>query len=71
MLQASALITDQGGRNSHAAILGRELGLLCVVGCIDATTKLLDVDRVRVICDQAVGKVLPAATAARNSGQYA
>ncbi len=68
MLQASALITDQGGRNSHAAILGRELGLLCVVGCIDATTKLLEVDRVQVICDQGVGKVLPAATAARNSG---
>lgn len=68
MLQASALITDQGGRNSHAAILGRELGLLCVVGCIDATIKLLEVDRVRVICDQGVGKVLPAATAARNSG---
>ena len=68
MLQASALITDQGGRNSHAAILGRELGLLCVVGCIDATTKLLEVDRVRVICDQGVGKVLPAATADRHSG---
>jgi pyruvate,water dikinase len=68
MLQASALITDQGGRNSHAAILGRELGLLCVVGCSDATTKLLHEDRVRVICHQGVGKVLPAAPAARNSG---
>jgi pyruvate,water dikinase len=68
MLQASALITDQGGRNSHAAILGRELGLLCVVGCIDATTKLLHEDHVRVICDQGVGKVMPADTAARNSG---
>jgi pyruvate,water dikinase len=68
MLQASALITDQGGRNSHAAILGRELGLLCVVGCIDATTMLLNVDRVRVICDQGVGKVLAATTGAGDSG---
>lgn len=29
---ASAIVTDRGGRTSHAAIVSRELGLPCVVG---------------------------------------
>jgi pyruvate,water dikinase len=57
MLVASALVTEQGGRNSHAAILSRELGLLCVVGCADATTKLLNVQRVRVACEHGLGTI--------------
>jgi len=57
MLQASALITEQGGRNSHAAILSRELGLLCIVGCADATTVLQGVEHVRLVCKNGVGEV--------------
>ncbi|CAB4556234.1 unannotated protein [freshwater metagenome] len=57
MLEASALVTEHGGRTSHAAILSRELGLLCVVGCADATTKLLDVQRVRVACEHGLGTI--------------
>ena len=37
MKMASAIITDKGGRTSHAAIVSRELGIPCVVGCENAT----------------------------------
>lgn len=42
MKKASAIITDQGGQTSHAAIVSRELGVPCVVGTKEATTKLKD-----------------------------
>lgn len=32
MKKASAIVTDQGGMTSHAAIVSRELGIPCVVG---------------------------------------
>lgn len=34
---ASAIVTNRGGRTSHAAIVSRELGLPCIVGTNDAT----------------------------------
>ncbi len=34
---ASAIVTDKGGRTSHAAIVSRELGIPCVVGTENAT----------------------------------
>ena len=37
---ASAIVTDKGGRTSHAAIVSRELGIPAIVGSGDATTKL-------------------------------
>ena len=37
---ASAIVTDQGGRTSHAAIVSRELGIPAIVGCIKATTRI-------------------------------
>jgi pyruvate,orthophosphate dikinase len=33
MIVARAVITEQGGATSHAAVVGRALGLPCVVGC--------------------------------------
>lgn len=33
MKKASAIVTEKGGRTSHAAIVSRELGLPAVVGC--------------------------------------
>ncbi len=35
MLVAEAVITEQGGPTSHAAVVSRALGLPCVVGCGD------------------------------------
>lgn len=40
MKKASAIITDQGGQTSHAAIVSRELGIPCVVGTEKATKTL-------------------------------
>ena len=40
MKQASGIVTDEGGATSHAAIVSRELGIPCVVGTKEATTKL-------------------------------
>ena len=37
---ASAIITDKGGRTSHAAIVSRELGIPCIVGSEKATKVL-------------------------------
>jgi pyruvate, water dikinase len=38
--RASAVVTNQGGRTCHAAIVSRELGIPCVVGTGDATEVL-------------------------------
>jgi phosphoenolpyruvate synthase/pyruvate phosphate dikinase len=40
MQQASAIVTDKGGRTCHAAIVSRELGVPCVVGTGNATAKI-------------------------------
>jgi pyruvate,water dikinase len=40
MKRAAAIVTDEGGRTCHAAIVSRELGIPCVVGSEAATTTL-------------------------------
>ncbi|MFC5269986.1 phosphoenolpyruvate synthase [Adhaeribacter terreus] len=40
--KATAIITDQGGRTSHAAIVAREVGAVAVVGCGNATQSIQD-----------------------------
>ncbi|KKT66589.1 MAG: Phosphoenolpyruvate synthase [Candidatus Woesebacteria bacterium GW2011_GWA2_44_33] len=40
MKKAVAIVTDQGGQTSHAAIVSRELGVACVVGTQNATKKI-------------------------------
>lgn len=41
MKKSAAIITDQGGLTSHAAIISRELGVPCVVGTLTATSVLI------------------------------
>jgi pyruvate,water dikinase len=50
MKRAAAIVTDHGGRTSHAAIVSRELGVAAVVGCGDATGKLSDGQEVTISC---------------------
>ncbi|SDY99928.1 Tryptophan 2,3-dioxygenase [Amycolatopsis xylanica] len=51
-LVAAAVITERGGSTSHAAVVGRQIGLPCVVGCGDGVIenlvgKLVTVDGTR------------------------
>ncbi|HEY5600575.1 MAG TPA: phosphoenolpyruvate synthase [Patescibacteria group bacterium] len=55
MRKATAVVTDKGGRTSHAAIVSRELGIPAVVGTEQATDKLKEGQIVTV--DGANGKV--------------
>ncbi len=50
MKQAAAIVTDHGGRTSHAAIVSRELGLPAVIGTGRATSTLNSGDLVTVSC---------------------
>ena len=55
MKRASAIITNKGGRTSHAAIVARELGTVAVVGCGDATATIQNGQEITVSCSE--GKV--------------
>lgn len=50
MKKAAAIVTDKGGRTSHAAIVSRELGVPAVVGTGNATNKLHTGDIVTIDC---------------------
>jgi len=54
---ASAIVTDQGGRTCHAAIVSRELGIPCIVGTGNGTTTLKDGQAVTVSCVGGQGTV--------------
>ncbi|HEY9602461.1 MAG TPA: phosphoenolpyruvate synthase [Allocoleopsis sp.] len=50
MKKASAIVTNQGGRTCHAAIIARELGIPAIVGCGDATEVLKTGQEVTISC---------------------
>jgi pyruvate,water dikinase len=50
MRLASAIVTEQGGKTSHAAIVSRELGTPCVVGAVNARKLLKNGEHVTVSC---------------------
>ncbi len=50
MARATALVTNRGGRTCHAAIVARELGVVAVVGCGDATERIKTGDMLTVDC---------------------
>ena len=54
MQRAAAVVTDEGGMTSHAAIVSRELGVPSVVGATDATEMLSDGQEVTVDGDKGV-----------------
>jgi pyruvate,water dikinase len=47
---ASAIVTNSGGRTSHAAIVSRELGIPCIVGTGNATSAIKDGKSVTISC---------------------
>ncbi len=48
MSKAKAIITEEGGLLSHAAIVSRELGIPCIVGVKEATKILKDDQEVKL-----------------------
>lgn len=64
MKRAAAIVTDHGGRTSHAAIVSRELGVPAIVGCGDATHLLHDEQDVTVSCAEGDEGYVYAGTAA-------
>jgi rifampicin phosphotransferase len=55
---AQAIITDEGGVTSHAAIVSRELGIPCIIGTKIATQVLKDGDEVEVDADKGIVRIL-------------
>lgn len=58
MSRAAAIVTDEGGITSHAAIVSRELGIPCIVGTGNATKVLKNGEFVEVDADKGTVKKL-------------
>ncbi len=54
--KAAAIVTDEGGISSHAAIVAREMNIPCIIGTKIATQVLKDGDRVEVDATKGVVK---------------
>jgi pyruvate,water dikinase len=59
MKRAAAIVTDSGGRTSHAAIVSRELGIPAIVGAHDATEKVKTGDIITVDVSSSEGRIYP------------
>ena len=58
MKKAAAIVTNEGGITSHAAIISRELGIPCIIGTKIATEVLRDGDLVEVNANHGVVRML-------------
>lgn len=56
--KASAVITDEGGLTSHAAVVSREMKLPCIIGTKTASKILKDGDLVEVDANNGIVKIL-------------
>ena len=56
--KAGAIITDEGGMTSHAAIISREFNIPCIIGTKIATQVLKDGDMVEVDADKGIVKII-------------
>jgi pyruvate,water dikinase len=50
--QVGGIVTNKGGRTSHAAIVARELGVPAVVGCGNATIEITNDETITLSCAQ-------------------
>ncbi|HEY0733235.1 MAG TPA: phosphoenolpyruvate synthase, partial [Chitinophagaceae bacterium] len=56
--RAGGIVTNKGGRTSHASIVARELGVPAVVGCNNATTSITDGEDITIsCCEGKTGKI--------------
>ncbi|MEK6910357.1 MAG: PEP-utilizing enzyme [Nanoarchaeota archaeon] len=56
--KASAIVTNQGGMMSHAAIVARELKIPCIVGTNNATEMINDGDLIEVDADKGIVRII-------------
>ncbi len=56
--KVSAIVTDQGALNSHAAIISRELKIPCIVGTKHATKILKDGDKIEVDTSKGIVNII-------------
>ena len=54
---ANAIVTNRGGRTCHAAIISRELGIPCVIGTGDGTSKISNGSKVTIDCSEGIGRI--------------
>ena len=54
---AGAIVTNRGGRTCHAAIISRELGIPCVIGTGDGTSRIQGGSNITIDCSEGVGKI--------------
>lgn len=52
MRRVAGIVTDQGGRTAHAAIVSREFGIPCIVGTGNATDVLRTGQEITVCCTE-------------------
>ena len=56
--KASGVVTDQGGRTCHAAIIAREMGITAIVGTGEGTKQIRDGETITISCAEGdVGRV--------------
>ncbi len=54
---AGAIVTNRVGRTCHAAIISRELGIPCVIGTGDGTSRIQSGSHITIDCSEGVGKI--------------
>ncbi len=58
MKKAAGIVTDHGGRTSHAAIISRELGIPAIIGCGNATSSIAQGEEITLSCAESnTGKI--------------
>lgn len=65
MKRSSAIVTERGGRTSHAAIVSREFGIPAIVGAQNALTVLKDGTTITVVGDS--GKIYEGAISIKSN----
>ena len=58
MKKALAVVTDEGGITSHAAIISRELGIPCVIGAKVATKIIKDKNMIEIDTEKGTIKII-------------
>ncbi|MCK4415888.1 MAG: phosphoenolpyruvate synthase [Thermoplasmatales archaeon] len=54
---AGAIVTNRGGRTCHAAIISRELGIPCVIGTGEGTSRIASGSHVTIDCSEGIGRI--------------